>query len=211
MTRFFLASIFTLFVFSGAEARSRAVHAHPDCNVLWPCAGVETSARGQRVVKAMGGFGAARKVYKREAKVSYRHIVRERKRPVVGPVIEMVRAPIAAVARTVSGIVAPLAAKVAEIQSTCGSRVISAVRHTRVAGTRIMSLHASGHAVDIVGNPSCIYAQLSNWAGGYSIDYSRVAHVHISWGGREHGVRFAHGDYKRYTKRHTHRRYANAQ
>lgn len=49
-----------------AEARPRSVrvmHAHPDCNVLFPCDGVAPSARGEMVVKAMGGFGSARKVY----------------------------------------------------------------------------------------------------------------------------------------------------
>jgi hypothetical protein len=52
---------------SGAEARrlhARTYAAHPDCNRVFPCEGVVTSARGEKVVKAMGGFGAARKVYK---------------------------------------------------------------------------------------------------------------------------------------------------
>lgn len=48
---------------SEARPRARVVHAHPDCNVLWPCAGVAPSARGELVVKAMGGFGSARLVY----------------------------------------------------------------------------------------------------------------------------------------------------
>lgn len=105
-----------------------------------------------------------------------------------------------------SGLVAPLAAKVAAIQHACGSRVISAVRHTRVAGTRRISLHASGKAVDMEGNPACIYEQLQGWPGGYTTDYGRMRHVHISYdaeGGREWGLRFAHG-------RHKHRvRYAS--
>ena len=54
---------------SSAEARKvkRTYHAHPDCNVTMPCEGVTTSARGEMVVKAMGGFGSARKVYKPRA------------------------------------------------------------------------------------------------------------------------------------------------
>ncbi|NJO53955.1 MAG: hypothetical protein HC829_03140 [Bacteroidales bacterium] len=92
-----------------------------------------------------------------------------------------------------AGLVKPLAEKVAEIVAACGSRVISGVRHTRVAGTRTVSLHASGQAVDIRGNPACIYRHLQGWPGGYTIDYSRAQHVHISYGGREHGLRFAHG------------------
>ncbi|MBK5959633.1 hypothetical protein CCR97_15675 [Rhodoplanes elegans] len=91
------------------------------------------------------------------------------------------------------GLVAPLAEKVAAISATCGARVISAVRHTRVAGTGRLSLHASGHAVDMRGNPGCIYGMLQGWSGGYTTDYGRVHHVHISWGGSEHGLRFAHG------------------
>lgn len=98
--------------------------------------------------------------------------------------------------RTMAGIVAPLAAKVRSIQASCGSAVISAVRHgARVRGSGRPSLHASGRAVDVRGNPSCIYANLKGWTnrgGGYSRDYSRVGHVHISYGGREAGLVFAH-------------------
>ncbi len=99
-----------------------------------------------------------------------------------------------------SGIVPQLAAKVAEIQSACGSTVISAVRHTRVRGSGRMSLHASGRAVDMAGNPSCIYRALANWPGGYSTDYHRIRpnHVHISFGGREDGLRFAHWQPRRH-------------
>ncbi len=76
----------------------------------------------------------------------------------------------------------------------CGARVVSDVRHTRVAGTRRISLHASGRAVDMAGNPACIYRALEGWRGGYSVDYRRVKHVHISHApnGREWGARFAH-------------------
>ena len=102
-----------------------------------------------------------------------------------------------------SGISAPLAAKARQIVSACGSTVISGIRHTRVAGTRRMSLHASGRAVDLRGNPACIYAQLHGWPGGYSTDYGRVLHVHLSYdpqGGREMGLRFAHRHLPRHTR-----------
>lgn len=108
---------------------------------------------------------------------------------------------------SISGIVAPLAAKVAEIQSDCGSRVISGLRHTFVAGTHRISLHASGKAVDLAGAPGCIYAHLTGWPGGYSTDYRRVRHVHLSYdpdGHREWGVRFVHGRH-RYAHRRHHR------
>lgn len=107
----------------------------------------------------------------------------------------------------ISGIVAPLAAKVASIQSACpGTHVISGVRHTRIKGSRKMSLHAEGKAVDVVGPYACIYAELRDWPGGYSTDAGRVRHVHISYdvqNGREMGIRFVHGRKKvrRYASR----------
>jgi len=100
-------------------------------------------------------------------------------------------------------IVSALAAKVREISSSCGSSVVSGVRHTHIANTRTMSLHATGQAVDMRGNPRCIYQHLSG----------RVQHVHISYsaGGREWGIRFAHGGHHRfaYAHQHRHRRYAS--
>ena len=104
-----------------------------------------------------------------------------------------------------AGVVIALADKAKEIVQACGSTVISAMRHTKVAGTNIWSCHASGHAVDIQKNPSCIYSHLSGWRGGYSTDYSRVNHVHVSLGCREDGVRFVHGGGR--GKRHAQHRY----
>lgn len=99
---------------------------------------------------------------------------------------------------SVAGINSTLAAKIASIQSACpGTVVISALRHTYVAGTRRMSLHASGNAVDVRGPYGCIYSQLSGWPGGYSTDASRVKHIHISYGGREDGLRFRHGHHRK--------------
>lgn len=68
-----------------------------------------------------------------------------------------------------------------------------------------MSLHATGEAVDMRGNPSCVYAQLKDWPGGYSTDYGRAKHIHISLAanGREAGLRFAHGG-----RAHRHHRFA---
>lgn len=95
------------------------------------------------------------------------------------------------------GLVSPLAVKVESIKSACPrTQVISGVRHTYVAGTRRISLHASGKAVDVRGNYPCIYRQLSGWSGGYSTDAGRVRHIHISYdadGRREWGARFRHG------------------
>jgi hypothetical protein len=112
-----------------------------------------------------------------------------------------------------------LAKKVSEITSACGSRLISGYRPgARVAGSGHPSLHSlyPSRAADLSGNPACIYAHLQAWAGGYSTDYGRVRHVHISYSppgtgylaGREWHARFVHGGgHHRFTQRH-HRRYA---
>lgn len=121
-----------------------------------------------------------------------------------------VKLPVPGRSVSLTGVVPPLAAKAREIVAACGSRVISAVRRTRVRGSGRLSLHASGRAVDLAGNPSCIYAHLKNWPGGVSTDYhsvrcgrSRCPHVHVSYspGGSEWGLRFAHYG----TKRRAHR------
>jgi hypothetical protein len=86
-----------------------------------------------------------------------------------------------------------LQAKAHEIVSSCGSTIISGFRPgARIAGSGHTSMHASGRAVDIKGNPHCIYSHLQGWPGGYSVDYGAVQHVHISLGGFEDGVRFSH-------------------
>lgn len=108
---------------------------------------------------------------------------------------------------SLDGIISPLAEKVKEIITACGSSVISAYRPgARVRGSDRPSLHASYRAVDIKGNPSCIYANLAGWSGGYSTDYRVVNHVHISLGGREMGARFAHYQPNRRTRYAYHRR-----
>jgi len=113
-----------------------------------------------------------------------------------------------------------LSKKVSEIMSACGARLISGYRPgARIAGSGHPSLHSvyPSRAADLAGNPHCIYAHLQGWPGGYSSDYGRVRHVHISYSppgsgylaGREWHARFAHyggGDH-RFTQRR-HRRYA---
>jgi hypothetical protein len=93
----------------------------------------------------------------------------------------------------VTGIEGTLAAKAHEIVASCGSTIISGFRPgARIAGSGHVSMHASGRAVDIKGNPGCIYSHLHGWPGGYSVDYGSVQHVHVSLGGFEDGVRFSH-------------------
>lgn len=59
-----------LFLLLGLTTTAEARHRHartyavnPGCNVIFPCEGVTTSKRGEAVVRAMGGFGSATKVY----------------------------------------------------------------------------------------------------------------------------------------------------
>ena len=90
-----------------------------------------------------------------------------------------------------------LLSKVAEIKAVCGSKVVSGHRPGSRTPSGHISEHALGRAVDMQGNPSCIYRLLRNWPGGYSTDYASAPggpHVHISYGpgGREWGQRFAH-------------------
>jgi len=97
-----------------------------------------------------------------------------------------------ATARSLSlaGVTPVLAAKARQIVSACGSTIISTV-----SGRGRRSNHPIGRAVDMRGNPSCIYVHLKGWPGGYSTDYRAVQHVHISYnpGGQEWGLHFAHG------------------
>lgn len=62
--------LFVAFLVSPAEARKARV-AHPDCNVAFPCIDVSASPRGERAVKAMGGFGSAQRVYQPRAEITH--------------------------------------------------------------------------------------------------------------------------------------------
>lgn len=111
----------------------------------------------------------------------------------VGAALAILLAALApAKAASLRGVHPALAGNAREIARVCGATVVSGVRRTLIAGTRRLSLHASGRAVDLAGNPRCIYARLRGWPGGVTTDYGRVRHVHVSWGGNEHGRRFAH-------------------
>lgn len=59
-----LSIIMLFFAVVPAEAAHRhsASPADPGCNVIFPCEGVGPSVRGERVVRAMAGFGSARQV-----------------------------------------------------------------------------------------------------------------------------------------------------
>jgi hypothetical protein len=176
-----------------AEARVRTPAVSPECNVTMPCIGVDNPAH-------------ARKRRQREPTQSFASVEpahrAERTRRVVEPAY--------ASQGYSSGLAGPLQAKLASIQAACpGTHAISGIRHTRIAGTRRMSLHAQGKAVDVRGPYGCIYAQLRGWSGGYSTDAGRMQHIHISYddtGGREMGLRFAHGGGRRHAWRNAYAR-----
>lgn len=205
-----LAALSLLVVVTPAAARDRSVALHPECNVTMPCEGAYPHPRGVRIAAKMP-FGAPVMRYRTEQPRKAVPTVRTVKR--TGDLARTGEGRRAALDRprpskSLDGVVPVLAEKVREIVSTCGSEIWSTVRHTLVAGTRLLSQHAGGTAVDLHGNPSCIYALLKDWPGGYSTDYGRVRHVHVSYGGREHGARFAHGGgryVRRYARANRHR------
>lgn len=188
---------------TNAEARHRhATGLHPMCNILWPC--IAPYASSPRAARATSGRYVSNRM------VVSSHVVHRHVRAPKGHRMASRTKVSRGIAHSIAGIVAPLAAKVSEIKSACGSHVISGVRHTYVAGTRRISLHASGRAVDLSGNPSCIYSMLHGWPGGVSTDYARVRHVHLSYdpvGHREWGLRFVHGGHRHRTTRYAHHRH----
>ena len=186
-----------------AEARVRTPAVAPECNITMPCIGVDNPVharqRGQRKVESAFSMmqpAATPRLSRRQQRALER--AQRNFEPAPRAVAE--RASHASEGYS-AGLVGPLAAKLASIQAACaGTQAISGIRHTRIAGTRRMSLHAQGKAVDVRCPYGCIYAQLKGWSGGYSTDSGRVQHIHISYddaGGREMGLRFAHGGGRR--------------
>lgn len=93
---------------------------------------------------------------------------------------------------SLNGVVPQLAAKARQIVQACGSKVVSA--RSRRSNR---SNHPIGRAVDLKGNPKCMYRLVKNWPGGVSTDYWSAPggpHLHLSYnpGGQEWGLRFAH-------------------
>jgi hypothetical protein len=117
----------------------------------------------------------------------------------------IVRAAIDGNSISLAGIVAPLKAKAQEIVRACGSKVVSAYRPGARIPSGQLSNHARHRAVDLRGNPSCIYARLRGWPGGVSIDYPRAPggpHVHVSYNrNMEWRARFVHRHTRTYHAR----------
>ncbi|TKT72791.1 hypothetical protein YH63_015930 [Afipia massiliensis] len=190
---------------SMAEARVRTPAVSPECNITMPCIGVDNpiharqrSQRSQR--NAAPAYFTAESATPRLSRRQQRALERAQRNVERAPRVAVERASHASEGYS-AGLVGPLQAKLASIQAACpGTQAISGVRHTRIAGTRRMSLHSQGKAVDVRGPYGCIYAQLKGWSGGYSTDAGRAKHIHISYdagGGREMGLRFAHGGGRR--------------
>ena len=175
---------------SMADARVRTPAVSSECNITMPCIGVDNPVHALQRARRDPSQAFASVEPTRRAVEPRRHAAEQETSSSGG---------------YSAGLVGPLAAKLASIQSACpGTHAISGIRHTRIAGTRRMSLHAQGKAVDVRGPYGCIYGQLKGWTGGYSTDAGRVQHVHISYddgGGREMGLRFAHGGGRRHSWR----------
>lgn len=193
---------FALLVATPVDAKSL----HPRCNIDFPCQEITLKANKHRHKSV---FLSSEEITPKQARRAAR-ADRYRNVEFGGPLApgETQRGWLKGLKS--SGLVAPLAAKLASIQSACpGTVAISGVRHTYIAGTKRISLHASGKAVDVRGPYGCIYAQLWGWQGGYSTDAGRVKHIHISYdadGGREMGLAFQHGGGRKYARRaHRHR------
>lgn len=190
MRRLIAATIFALFVVHPAQAITCTRPGHSTCLQYGNVSHIQISARRHVRHKRL-----------------HRNIVKETIRATAKAVTYGIRK---AKGVELVGVVPRLYHKAMEIHRACGSRVYGGIRsHSYyVRGTRRMSLHKIGRAVDASGNPSCIYAHLRNWPGGVSVDYGRVRHVHFSYDphGREWGSRFHHGG-RHYAKRHKrHRR-----
>ncbi|MBX9830135.1 MAG: hypothetical protein K2Y27_34715 [Xanthobacteraceae bacterium] len=173
MRKLFLVSLFafgTGFVLTTSPAEARTSHHHVSNHHALTAE--TTQVRQYRVSRS--GTVEKKRAYRKHASAKKRTAVRS------GSV-------------SLAGVTPVLAAKARQIAASCGSSIISGV--SRRGGR---SNHPIGRAVDMRGNPSCIYAQLKGWPGGYSTDYRSAGHVHISYnpGGQEWGLRFAHGGHR---------------
>lgn len=97
---------------------------------------------------------------------------------------------------SIARLVHPLRVKVQQIFDACGARVVSAYRKNARTPRGHVSNHAVHRAADLRGNPRCIYAHLTEWPGGVTLDYARAPggpHVHVSYNPKmEWGRRFVH-------------------
>lgn len=66
--RYIVMALALITAVSPAHARKQHFSSvDPGCNVIFPCAGIIDHPRGVRIVKAMRGFGTAKKVYERQS------------------------------------------------------------------------------------------------------------------------------------------------
>lgn len=192
MTRFsaFAGALLCLLFALSAEAKPRAAGFSPECHpVFMPCIGASHNTVAQVRVSRREARRIARANRFRNVEFGSPMYPPETAKRFLG---------------RQSGLVAPLASKLASIQAACpGTVAVSGVRHTKIAGTNRWSLHVQGKAVDVQGPYRCIYVQLRGWPGGYSTDAARMRHIHISYdaeGGREMGLAFRHGRHRKFAR-----------
>lgn len=103
-----------------------------------------------------------------------------------------------------------------KVEQACGQVLaISGLRNTKVRGTKRVSLHAKGLAIDYqVADTTCALMQAKDFKGGHTTDYTKVTpnHFHISWapGSREYGKKFTHYGGKTFAEMITARKKAAA-
>lgn len=119
-----------------------------------------------------------------------------------------------------SGIPDDVGRFLSRVQRDCGRvTVISTIRRgARIAGSRIMSCHAIGQAVDYqVADPACALRLARTVRLGHSVDYYGVralygrgmpVHYHVSNCRQEMGAKFVHGGGRAYARKKAKTRYA---
>lgn len=150
---------------------------------------------------AIAALGAAAACAADEAAYAWRHTRQAAPAPALAAMapFQAKPDPDARFARELDRLPVLLADKAREILMACPGTHILIVHDghtTNVLHTRRTSLHTVWKALDLQGNPACIYAHLrGRWAGGYSTDYDVVGHVHVSYapGSHEFGRTFIHG------------------
>lgn len=145
MIRTILALVAFACLISPVSARTYVVD--PGCNIIFPCEGVSVSVRGNKVVKAMHGFGSPQKVYTPR-------VIRKRRVIVRGVLTESsVSRP--GIVRSVSGATAHVASS-ATAAFQCLVSALDAQGYPvrfmggwRAHGSVRGSLHPSGLALDV--------------------------------------------------------------
>lgn len=134
-----------------AEARKRTVVADPGCNVIFPCAGVEPSPRGERIAKQVG-FGAAQKVYKPRADatiVPHPSGCPSRAFCACGAAVRLLGAPIRSLWPAVAWFRFPRAAPAPNMAGVRPHHVVALISHVSGSRWMVYDANSGGHATRI--------------------------------------------------------------